>query len=141
MVEEDTKVDPRDGVVNVGIVEDNVGRLATELEGDLLQVAASSGLHDLSSDEGGASEGNLVNIHVCRKGGTSDLSESRNDVDDTGREASFLDEGGSEETRQRSLFSRLDNDGVTTGNGGTDLPCPHEDREVPGNDLSANTDL
>lgn len=34
VVEENTEVDPRDGVVNVGVVEDNVWRLAAELEGD-----------------------------------------------------------------------------------------------------------
>jgi hypothetical protein len=95
----------------------------------------------LSSDEGGSGESNLVNVHVRGDGSTSDLSETRNDVDDTGREASLLAEGGSVETRQRSLFGGLDDDGVTTGNSGTDLPCPHEEGEVPGNDLTTNTDL
>lgn len=38
MVVENTKVDPGDGVLNIGIVEHNVGRLAAELESHLLQV-------------------------------------------------------------------------------------------------------
>lgn len=38
VVVENAKVDPRDCVVDVGVVEDDVGALAAEFEGDLLQV-------------------------------------------------------------------------------------------------------
>lgn len=54
VIVEDTKVDPGDGVVNVGVVEDNVGGLATELEGDLLEVGTGCGLHNLTTNNGGA---------------------------------------------------------------------------------------
>ncbi len=90
-VEEDAKVDPRDGVVNVSVLEDDVGRLSAELESDLLQVRASSGLQDRAADNRGASECNLVNIHVRREGGTSDLAEAGDNVDDTWRETGLLD--------------------------------------------------
>jgi len=141
VVEEDTEVDPRNGIVDVCIVKDNVWRLATKLKGDLLQVGASSGLHDLATDNGGASEGNLVNVHVSGNGGTSSLAKSRNDINDTWWEASLLDELGSVETRQWGLLSGLENDSVTASNGGTDLPGPHEEGKVPWNDLTANTNL
>lgn len=141
VVEEDTKVDPRDGVVNVGVIEDNVGGLATKFEGDLLQVAASSGLHDLATDEGGTGEGDLVDIHVGGNGCTTDLTETSNDVDNTWWETSLLDERGGDVTGKRGLLSGLNNNSVTAGNGRTNLPCPHEKGEVPWDDLTTNTDL
>ena len=92
VVEEDSKVDPGDGVVNVCVVKDNVGRLATELESDLLQVAAGCGLHDLATDDGGTGEGDLVDVHVRGNGCTSNLTETGDDVDDTVGETSLLGE-------------------------------------------------
>lgn len=139
VVEEDTEVGPRDGVVNVSIVKDNVGRLATQLKGDLLQVTLGSGLQDGTANEGRASEGNLVNVHVGGDGSTSSATETRDDVDDAGREASLNDQLGGIQTRQRSLLRSLDDDGVAGSDGGTDLPSPHEDGEVPGNNLATDT--
>lgn len=138
VVEENTKVDPRDGVLKVGVVEDNVGRLATEFKGDLLQVGLGSRLEDVSAGNGGAGKGNLVDVHVAGDGSTSGLAEAGKDVDNTGRETGLLDKGGSIQTRQRGLFGGLQDDSVTGGQGRSDLPGPHKEREVPGNDLTAN---
>lgn len=138
VVEEDTEVDPRDGVVDVGILENDVGGLATELESDLLQVGRGSSLENCAANDGGTSEGDLVDVHVGRKSSTSDLTETGNDVDDTRRETGLLDELGGNKTTKRGLLSSLQDNGVTASNGRTDLPCPHEKREVPGNDLTAN---
>ena len=141
VVEVDTKVDPVDSLVDVGISEDNVRALTTKLERNLLQVGASSSLHDLATDNSGTSEGDLVNAHVSGHGGTGDLTETGNDVDNTRGKASLLDQCAGNVSRKRSLLSGLQDDCVTGGDGGTDLPCPHEDREVPGNDLTADTNL
>ena len=141
VVEVDTKVDPVDGLVKVGIGKDNVGALAAELEGDLLQVGASSRLHNLSANDGGTSEGNLVNAHVGRHGSTGDLSETSDDVDDTWWEARLLYELAGYVCGQRCLLGSLQDDGVTGGNGRANLPCPHEQGEVPGDNLTANTNL
>jgi len=92
VVIKDTEVDPRDSVVDVGVVKDDVGRLATKLKGDLLEVGSSSSLHDLATNDGRTSESDLVDIHVGGNGSTSDLSEPADHIDDTSREASFLDE-------------------------------------------------
>ena len=59
MVEEETESRPGDGLVDVGIVEDNVGRLSSELESDGFQVGSGGSLHDLSSDSGRSREGDL----------------------------------------------------------------------------------
>ena len=137
----DTKVNPRDGLLNVGILEDDVGRLAAELEGDLLQVGVCSGLHDLAADKSGASEGDLVDVHVRRDGGTGDPAEAGDDVDDTRGETSLLDEVGEHQSGQRGLLSRLQDDGVAGGESGRNLPGKHQQGEVPRDNLTADTDL
>jgi hypothetical protein len=76
VVEEDTHVGPLDGLVDIGVVEDDVGGLPTKLESNFLQVAVGSGLHDNPSDKRGTSKGNLVDVHVVGNGGTSSLSET-----------------------------------------------------------------
>ena len=50
---------PGDGLLNITVIEDDVRALATELESDLLEVRVRRGLHDLASNEGAASEGDL----------------------------------------------------------------------------------
>lgn len=139
VVEEDTEVSPGDGVVNVSVVEDDVGRLATQLKSDLLEVALGSGLEDGTADHGGTGEGNLVNVHVAGDGGTGNTAETRDDVDHTSREAGLLDELTHVQTGERGLLGSLHDNSVTGSHGGGNLPRPHEEREVPGDDLTADT--
>jgi len=77
---------------------------------------------------------------VASNSGTGGAAEAGDDVNHTGREASLDDQLRGVQTGQRGLFSGLENNGVTGGDGGADLPGPHEEREVPGDDLTANTD-
>lgn len=140
VVVEDTKVSPGDGVVDVGIVEDNVGGLAAQLESNLLQVGLGSSLEDSAADESRSSEGDLVDVHVGGDGSTGGTAKARDDVNDTRGEASLDDQLGDVESGQRSLLGGLQDNSVTGSNGGTDLPGQHEKREVPGDDLTADTD-
>ena len=111
----------------------------TKLQGNLLQVTLSRSLKDGTANKGGAGESDLVNVHVAGDGGTSDTTETRDDVNNTRGETSLNNQLGGVKTRQRSLLGGLQNDGVAGGNGRTDLPSPHEDREVPGNNLATDT--
>jgi hypothetical protein len=137
----DTEVDPVNGLLDVGVLEDDVGGLATKLEGDLLEVGGSSSLHDLSANDGGTSEGDLVNVHMRGESGTGSLAVTGDKVEDTGRETSLLDELSEDESGERSLLSSLHDDSVTSGQGRSDLPCQHEKGEVPGDNLTADTNL
>jgi hypothetical protein len=74
--------DPGNGLVQIGIVKDDGGTLASEFEGDLLQVGLGSSLHDLATDEGGTGEGDLVYVHVLRNGSTDSVAVSCDDVQD-----------------------------------------------------------
>lgn len=76
-----------------------------------------------------------------RDGRTGSLSEAGEDVDNTGREASFLGELGGVESTERSLLGALENDNVSASQGWTNFPCPHEEGEVPWDDLTADANL
>lgn len=127
-------------VLNICILKDNVGGLSTELESNLLEVALCGSLKDVTSDKGGTSESNLVDVHMASNSSSSSTSEAGNNVDDARGEASFLDQLGGIEGGQRSLLSGLEDNSVTSGDGRTDLPRPHQHGEVPRNDLTADTD-
>jgi len=131
VVEEDAEIGPLDGLVDVGVGEDDVGRLASELEGDLLQVAVGGRPQDLASDQSGSGEGDLVDVHVAGERGAGHFSETRDDVDDTGREASLVDELGGHQAAEGSQLGSLQDDDISGSDGGTDLPGPHDQREVP----------
>ena len=132
---------PVNRLLDVAGVENDVRALATELEGDLLQVGRRGGLHDGAAHGGGAGEGDLVDVHVGGDGGASDLAEAGDDVEDTSGEAGLLDEVGKDKGGQRGLLGSLHDDGVAGGQGGADLPGEHEDGEVPGDDLAADAEL
>ena len=74
------------------------------------------------------------------EGGTGSLTETREDVDDAWWETSLLGEACSDEPSERSLLSGLDDDCAAGGDGRANLPCPHEQWEVPWDDLRADTD-
>ena len=141
VVEEDTEIDPGDGIVDISIVEHDVRALSTKLKGHLLEIRSGGGLHDLSANNGATGKGDLVDVHVGGHGGTSHLTESGDDVDNASGETSLFDQLGGEESAEGSLFGGLEDDGVTSGKGGAELPCEHEQGEVPWDDLSADTNL
>ena len=76
VVEIDAKITPRDSVVDVGILEDNVGALASKLKGDFLQVRPGGSLHYLSANDGTAREGYLVHVHMGGDRSTGDFAET-----------------------------------------------------------------
>lgn len=141
VVEVDTEVDPRDGSLDVSIAEDNVRGLATKLESDFLEVGGSGGLHDGAAHNGGSGESDLVDIHVRSDSGTGSLAETGKKVEDTRGETSLLDELGEDKGRERGLLSSLHDDNVTGSQGGANLPGKHQKREVPGDNLTADTNL
>lgn len=79
----------------ISIVVDNVGRLSSEFESDVLQVGLGSGGHNLTTDSGRTSESDLFNLEVRRDGGTDSVSVTGNDVDDTSGK-NLSDKGTSE---------------------------------------------
>ena len=88
LVEEDAVDDAFDGLVERGVVEDDVGRLAAEFEGEFFAGAGEGALDDFA-DFGGAGEGDLGGERMVDHGG-SGFAGAGDDVDDAGRQAGVL---------------------------------------------------
>lgn len=105
---QDTVGGPVDSLIEVAIVEDDVGRLAAELKSDSLQIRFGGSLHNLATDEGRSSESDLalssercddrqeytylLDTHVRGDCRTDGVAVSGEDVDDTLGETSLLDD-------------------------------------------------
>lgn len=123
MVVEDTKVSPLDSFIDICVIENNVWTFSTELQSDLLQVAVGSCLHDLPSDRSASSEGNLVNVHVVRNSSPSNFTNAGYDVENSWWETSLLGETCNYQSTQRGLLSSLQDNCVSGGKSGANLPC------------------
>ena len=95
--------------------------------------------HDLVADFGGAGEGDLVDIGVLSESLTSGGAVPGKKVNNTFGETSFHDEFSDAEGGQRGLLSWLHDNCATGGEGRSEFPGHHEGGEVPGDDLSGNT--
>ncbi|CAB4940839.1 unannotated protein [freshwater metagenome] len=138
VVHETATDDVGDGLIEVRVLADDGGRLATELQGAALELLATDGA-DLATGSGGAGEAHLVDVGMTHEI-LAHLTVGGNDVDDTGGDAG-LDEHLGEEVRvERGLRGRLDDDRGTRSERGAHLEGGDEQRHVPGNDAGADAD-
>ena len=122
-------------VVGVGdVVEEDVGALAAEFQGDRDQVLAGV-LADQAAGGGFAGEGDLADPGAGGERLAGLDAEAVDHVDDAGRQQ-VADELHQHQDRGRGLLGRLEDDGVAGGERGGELPDGHEDREVPRDDLA-----
>jgi hypothetical protein len=89
------------GQVEVGVVEDDRGRLAAQFQGHRAEQAAA-GFRDAPARGGGAGEGDLVHVAVLDQVGAG-LPAARDDVDHTRRDACVRD-GLREQERVQHRF-------------------------------------
>jgi hypothetical protein len=122
---QDTLASVCDGIVDIGIIKDDVGTLSTELERNLLQVTVCGLFEDLLSDSGRTSEGDLVDSRRRSKGLTNSRTVTDNDVDDTSGDTSLLDELGHVQGCEGGQLGRLHDDGTSGSECGSDLPREH----------------
>src|SRR5580692_2722371 len=80
VIEENRARSSFDRCIEIGILEDDVRRLAAEFERHLLQVARR-GMHDEFSDFGGPGESDFVHVGMCRQGGACGLAIAWDNVD------------------------------------------------------------
>ena len=119
----------------LGVVEDDVGALAAEFQGELLQVAGPGRSDDQLADLGGAGEGNLVDVMVRGQGGAGGLAEAGHHVHHAVGHAGLGDELGQPQRGQRGLLGGLEHHAVAGGQRRAELPRGHQQREVPRDDL------
>src|SRR5581483_8019321 len=93
---------------------------------------------DRLADFGRAGERDLVDLGVDE--GRTRGAVARDDVHDARRELGLADDVAEEERGERRRLRRLEDDGVAGGERGRNLPCEHQQREVPGNDLAGDAE-
>ena len=94
---------------------------------------------DLLADLGRAGERDLVDVRVLDDGAAG-FPCPRQDVDDSRREVGLLADLREEQRSERCRLGGLEDHGVAAGERGCDLPGEHEEREVPRDDLTDDTD-
>ena len=92
MIEEDGAGRAGDGRAEIGVGQHDVGRLAAQLQRDLLEIALAGGLDDQAADLGRAGEGDLVDARMGRQRRAGRFAQAGNDVDHARGEARLLDQ-------------------------------------------------
>src|SRR5256885_2152989 len=139
LVVEDAGQRALDRRVHVGVREDDVRRLAAELERQALE--RSRGLaHDLLADLRGARERDLVHARIAHERHPGLGARARDHVEHALGEPGLLAELGEPERRERRERRGFQHHGVPRRERGRDLPRREQEREVPRHDGPAHAD-
>src|SRR5262249_19551238 len=112
----------------------------TKFQADAFEVALGSRFHDELSGGVFAGESNLVNVHVTADGSARRRTIAWNDVDHSIGQSGLLSQLRHPESRERRLLSRLENNRPASRQRRAPLPGLHQQREIPGNDLTDDAD-
>ena len=134
LVEEDSVDNAFDGLVNRGVLKDDVRGFSAQLEGDSL-VGSSEGALDEFADRGRAGEGDLRGGGVLNDVGAG-VARAGDDVDHSRREAGVLEDRAKFHRRDGGGLGGLEDHGISAGQSGGDFPRQHEKREIPRDDLA-----
>ena len=127
------------GLVQIGIVEHDVGRLATQFQGHRLHRARGQ-LHDAATHLGGTGERRLVDHRVAGQFLAHGATGTGDHVEHTGgQDVGVVDELGQTQGAERRERCRLEHRGVAGRQCRSDLPRRHDEREVPRHDAGAHT--
>ena len=122
-----------DGGFDVGIVEDEEGRVAAEFERDALHRSGALG-GEFLADRGGAGEGELCDARVFGQHAADGFGVACDDVEHAGREAGFFGEDGESERGIGREFGGFQHDSAASRDAGANLAGDHGGGEVPGRD-------
>src|SRR5438445_4373091 len=138
LIEVDPVDDPLDRLVESGVVENDIRGLAAELQRQLLARACELAL-DRLANLCRTGERDLVHALGLHDRGAG-AAVTGDDVDDARGKLRLAQHVAEQEGAQRRRFRGLQHDGVPRGKGRRDLPCQHQEREVPRNDLAGDAD-
>ncbi len=117
----------------IGILKDDVGGLAAQLERDTLEVSSCC-LKDLPTHDRGTGEGHLVDVRMTHKGGSRGLPIAGHHVQYPGRNARLERQLADAQRGQRGELRGLQHDCATAGQRRRDLPHADHQRKIPRDD-------
>ena len=120
------------GALEVGVSEDDVGRLAAEFERDPLERVCRAA-HDDLADRRGACEGDLVYARM-RDQCSARCAKAGQHAEHAGREFELLEDARQGERRERRLLGRLEQHGIARSQRRRNLHRRHLQRKIPRND-------
>ncbi len=127
------------GLVQIGVVEHQEGRVAAQFQGHLLDVLGAVG-HQLAAHLGGAGEAHFAHHRRAGDGVGDGRRGAGDDIDDTGGDAGALGQLGQREGGIGGGAGGLDHHGAARRQGGAGLAGDHRRREVPRRDRGGHTD-
>ncbi len=132
-VEKDAGAGRPDGRFDVGVRENDVGRLTAELEGDSLEIAGGAP-QDLPAHRGRPREGDFVDVRMINEGRTRGLAEARYDIQHAGRKTRGESQLADFQSRERCQFCRFQHHCAPASQRRCDFPHPDHQGEIPGDD-------
>ncbi len=133
LVNEDAEARGVDGVVEVGILENDQRAFAAHFEDDALAALGAFGGDD-AADLGGAGEGDQLHARVVIHHLGHAGAVTGHDVEDAGRRAGALHNFSELQADEGRFFGRLEDNGVSAGEGEGDFFHGQHDRKVEGRD-------
>lgn len=110
-VEDESLDDRADRLLQVGVLEDDVGRVAAQFHGDRLERLARDA-RGVPPDGGRTGEGELVDAGVAQQRLAGDRSAAGDDVHHTVRDPGLLEQAGHVQGAERGLVGGLVHHGV-----------------------------
>lgn len=138
LIKENPDLHAFDRALEIAVGKEDVRGLAAELERRGNETFGR-GLRDVDAHFGRAREGELVKARVLEHCVARGAAGTRDDVHDPGGNVAG-DDFGEMQKRERGGRGGLDHDRVARGERRSELPSAHEEREVPGNDLTHDAD-
>ena len=116
------------------VVENDVWRLAAQLQMYALEVGSCGVVEQTPADGARSGERNSVHVHVKAERLAGRLAAARHDVEDPVGHTRLGSQFGQPQQRERRDLRRLEDDRVAGGKGRGDLPGADHHREIPGDD-------
>jgi ParB family chromosome partitioning protein len=123
----------RRGFLQVGVREDDVRRLAPQLEADAFDVAGGE-LHDARADLGRAGEGDFSHERMRNEGFADFAARARQYLKRARRKPRLVRDRGEHHGRHRRWLGGLEDDTVSRRQRRRDLPTRDRKREIPRHD-------
>ena len=127
-----------DGLVQVGVVEDDHRGMSAQFQGEVFDLPGRSG-DQLATDFGGAGEGDLATDRIFEQFGSNFGRLAGNQLEHAGWEADLVDHFGQDHGTQGRGAGRFEDHGTSGGQGGGHLAHSQHQGEVPGGDGADHT--